>query len=35
MPRIAGIDVPAEKTTWCALTYIHGIGKTAAMEICH
>ena len=35
MPRIAGIDVPAEKTTWCALMYIHGIGKTSALEICH
>jgi small subunit ribosomal protein S13 len=35
MPRIAGIDVPAEKTTWCALTYIHGIGKTSSMAICH
>ena len=34
MPRIAGIDVPAEKTTWCALTYIHGIGKAAALQIC-
>ena len=35
MPRIAGVDVPAEKATWCALTYIHGIGKTSAMKICH
>jgi small subunit ribosomal protein S13 len=34
MPRIAGVDVPAEKTTWCALTYIHGIGKPSALRIC-
>ncbi|MBM4017707.1 MAG: 30S ribosomal protein S13 [Planctomycetes bacterium] len=34
MPRIAGIDVPADKTTWCALTYIHGIGKSSALRIC-
>jgi small subunit ribosomal protein S13 len=34
MPRIAGVDVPADKTTWCALTYIHGIGKSSALEIC-
>jgi small subunit ribosomal protein S13 len=34
MPRIAGVDVPAEKTTWCALTYIYGIGKQSAMAIC-
>ncbi len=34
MPRIAGVDVPADKTTWCALTYIHGIGKSSALEVC-
>jgi small subunit ribosomal protein S13 len=34
MPRIAGIDVPANKIIWCALTYIHGIGNHSALEIC-
>ena len=34
MPRIAGVDVPGEKTTWVALTYIYGIGKTSALQIC-
>ncbi|KPJ77190.1 MAG: 30S ribosomal protein S13 [Planctomycetes bacterium SM23_25] len=34
MPRIAGVDVPAEKVTWVALTAIHGIGKTSALAIC-
>jgi small subunit ribosomal protein S13 len=34
MPRIAGVDVPADKTTWCSLTYIFGIGKRSAYEIC-
>jgi small subunit ribosomal protein S13 len=34
MPRIAGVDVPADKTTWCALTYIYGIGKKSSMDIC-
>jgi len=34
MPRIAGVDVPAEKVTWVALTAIHGIGKTSALVIC-
>jgi len=34
MPRIAGIDVPANKITWCALTYIHGIGRRSALDIC-
>jgi small subunit ribosomal protein S13 len=34
MPRIAGIDVPANKIIWCALTYIHGIGNRSALDIC-
>jgi small subunit ribosomal protein S13 len=34
MPRIAGIDVPANKIVWCALTYIHGIGRRSALDIC-
>lgn len=34
MPRIAGVDVPAEKVTWVALTAIHGIGKTSSLTIC-
>jgi small subunit ribosomal protein S13 len=34
MPRIAGVDVPAEKITWSALTYIHGIGIRSALDIC-
>ena len=34
MPRIAGVDVPAEKVTWVALTAIHGIGKASSLAIC-
>jgi len=34
MPRIAGVDVPADKTTWCSLTYIFGVGKRSAYDIC-
>jgi len=34
MPRIAGVDVPGEKTTWVALTYIYGIGRQSALVIC-
>lgn len=33
MPRIAGVDVPADKVAWSALTYIHGIGRRSALEI--
>ena len=28
MPRVAGIDIPAEKRTEMALTYIFGIGRS-------
>ena len=34
MARIAGIDLPRNKRIDIALTYIHGIGRTAAREIC-
>ncbi|MCX5648344.1 MAG: 30S ribosomal protein S13 [Planctomycetota bacterium] len=34
MPRIAGVDVPGEKSTWVALTYIYGIGRRSAFQIC-
>ncbi len=34
MPRILGVDLPREKTTWVSLTYLHGIGVTRAKKIC-
>ena len=34
MARIAGINVPPNKHTVVALTYIYGIGKTRAKMIC-
>lgn len=33
MPRIAGVDVPNNKKTVIALTYIFGIGHTTAQKI--
>lgn len=33
MPRIVGVDVPAEKKIGFALTYIYGIGRKAASDI--
>ena len=33
MARIAGVDLP-NKATKIALTYIYGIGRTSAEEIC-
>ena len=34
MARIAGVDIPREKRTVIALTYIFGVGPTKAKEIC-
>ncbi len=34
MARIAGVNIPTNKRTVIALTYIHGIGSTYAKEIC-
>ena len=34
MARIAGINVPVNKHTWVALTYIYGIGRARAHAIC-
>jgi small subunit ribosomal protein S13 len=34
MARIAGVDIPREKRTVIALTYIFGIGDTLASEAC-
>jgi small subunit ribosomal protein S13 len=32
--RIAGVNIPTQKRVLVALTYIHGIGRTKAREIC-
>jgi small subunit ribosomal protein S13 len=34
MARIAGVDVPREKRLEISLTYIYGIGRTTAGQIC-
>ncbi len=34
MARIAGVDIPREKRLEISLTYIFGIGRTRAAEIC-
>jgi len=28
MPRISGIDIPADKPIWISLTYLFGVGRT-------
>ncbi len=35
MARIAGVNIPTQKRVEIALTYIHGIGRNKAQEICH
>jgi small subunit ribosomal protein S13 len=32
--RIAGVNIPTQKRVEIALTYIHGIGRTQATNIC-
>ena len=34
MARISGVDIPREKRVVVSLTYIHGIGRSAAQTIC-
>ena len=33
MPRIAGVDIPADKPIWVSLTYLYGIGRTNGRKI--
>ncbi|HEY3701626.1 MAG TPA: 30S ribosomal protein S13 [Acidimicrobiales bacterium] len=34
MARIAGVDIPREKRLEVSLTYIYGMGRTAAHQVC-
>lgn len=34
MPRVVGVDIPDDKRTVIALTYIYGVGDTSAEGIC-
>ncbi|MEW6152864.1 MAG: 30S ribosomal protein S13 [Actinomycetota bacterium] len=34
MARIAGVDIPREKRLEISLTYIFGIGRTTASQVC-
>ncbi len=34
MARIAGVDIPREKRLEVSLTYIFGIGRTTAQQVC-
>ncbi len=34
MARISGVDIPREKRLVISLTYVYGIGRTSAEQIC-
>ena len=34
MARVAGVNIPDNKHVVVSLTYIYGIGKSRALEIC-
>lgn len=34
MPRVIGVDIPAHKRLEISLTYLYGIGRTRAWEVC-
>ncbi len=33
MPRIAGVDIPANKQVWVSLTYLYGVGRTRSYQL--
>ncbi|MBI4568462.1 MAG: 30S ribosomal protein S13 [Planctomycetes bacterium] len=33
MPRLLGIDIPNNKPTWVALTYLYGVGRARALRV--
>jgi small subunit ribosomal protein S13 len=34
MPRLIGVDIPANKRLEIALTYIYGVGRTTSLKVC-
>ena len=34
MARLSGVDLPRDKRVEVALTYIYGIGRTRAQQVC-
>lgn len=35
MPRVLGVDVPNDKPTYISLTYLFGIGRQTAIDMCY
>lgn len=34
MPRILGVDIPSDKSTYISLGYLYGLGERSAVEMC-
>jgi len=35
MPRLLGVDIPNDRPTAVALTYLYGVGPKTARDLCH
>ena len=35
MPRLLGVDIPADRQVVISLTYLYGVGPKIARELCH
>ena len=35
MPRLLGVDIPNDRPTVVSLTYLYGVGRQIARELCH
>jgi len=35
MPRLLGVDIPSDRPAVISLTYLYGVGKKIARELCH
>jgi small subunit ribosomal protein S13 len=35
MPRLLGVDIPNDRPTAVALTYLYGVGPRTARDLCH
>ncbi len=35
MPRLLGVDIPNDRPTAIALTYLYGVGNKTARDLCH
>jgi small subunit ribosomal protein S13 len=35
MPRLLGVDIPNDRPTAVSLTYLYGVGRKTARDLCH